>query len=540
MRKSQMPSLLKLPPAERALVTSGASTSRRDPALIRRASAASFLYSEDDMSDALRAKLTDAYKPPQQDSTKMQQFDPSRSRCTLGPSRVKGSRPERVVPISLPIVGSDAAPEDDFEFEPLRLWEPPPLEEEENGEAGEAGEAGEEAAGEEGGGAAAAAEAKPAKPDNRPPPIEVDGILCKFLRPHQREGVQFTFDCCMGMRDYEGEGCILADDMGLGKTLQSITILWTLMCQGLDGKPAVRHTIVACPVSLVTNWEKELTEKWIGASRLRQRGIDVIAVSEAAKSEVKRMVNRFTSSRTAVLIISYETFRIHEKLFHRGKNQCGLLICDEAHRLKNKDTKTAKALHALPTRKRILLSGTPIQNDLDEFYSMVHFCNPDLLGSEKHFHRVYQNPILRAREPDATPRDRDEGEKKSGELGRIVNQFILRRTNTLLSNHLPPKLVCVVCCSMSSLQTQMYTTFLSSKLARTAANGGKQTMVLAAITARRSSHELGWVRLGVRLESGLGLGLGSGSGSGLRLGSGFGFGLELGLAKLSLPHEPKR
>ena len=67
--------------------------------------------------------------------------------------------------------------------------------------------------------------------------------------------------------------------------------------------------------------------------------------------------------------------------FKKGGDRIGLLICDEAHRLKNKETKTAKALHALATRRRILLSGTPIQNDLDEFYSMVHSCNPELLGS---------------------------------------------------------------------------------------------------------------------------------------------------------------
>ena len=60
-------------------------------------------------------------------------------------------------------------------------------------------------------------------------------------------------------------------------------------------------------------------------------------------------------------------------------------------------------------------AGTPIQNDLDEFYSMVHFCNPELLGTEKHFHRNFQSPILRGREPDATPRDREEGARKSGE-----------------------------------------------------------------------------------------------------------------------------
>ena len=72
---------------------------------------------------------------------------------------------------------------------------------------------------------------------------------------------------------------------------------------------------------------------------------------------------------------------------------------------------------------------------------------------------------------------------KGIELGQLVNQFILRRTNTLLSDHLPPKLVCVVCCSLSQVQLDMYQRFLSSKTAKQAANGGKQTLVLASITA---------------------------------------------------------
>ena len=94
---------------------------------------------------------------------------------------------------------------------------------------------------------------------------------------------------------------------------------------------------------------------------LKARGIDVIAVAEAKKDEVKSMVRRFTTMRSAILVISYETFRIHQNMFKKG-NQCGLLICDEAHRLKNKETKTAIALSALQTRRRVLLSGTPIQN----------------------------------------------------------------------------------------------------------------------------------------------------------------------------------
>ena len=78
------------------------------------------------------------------------------------------------------------------------------------------------------------------------PPVSVDNMLVKFLRPHQREGVMFMFECVMGLRGFDGNGCILADDMGLGKTLQGITLLWTLLKQGItgDGPIAKRALIV--------------------------------------------------------------------------------------------------------------------------------------------------------------------------------------------------------------------------------------------------------------------------------------------------------
>jgi DNA repair and recombination RAD54-like protein len=82
----------------------------------------------------------------------------------------------------------------------------------------------------------------------------VSSLACK-LRPHQREGVQFLFECTMGLRGFEGNGCLLADDMGLGKTLMSITVMWTLLQQGfVKGVSAVRKVLVVCPTSLGTRY----------------------------------------------------------------------------------------------------------------------------------------------------------------------------------------------------------------------------------------------------------------------------------------------
>lgn len=126
-----------------------------------------------------------------------------------------------------------------------------------------------------------------------------------------------------------------------------------------------------------------------------------------------------------------------------------------------------------------------VVNDAGEFYAMISFCNPGVLGTEAEFNKYYANPILNAREPDATDADRARGQERSTELSVFVNQFVIRRTNALLSAHLPPKVVEVVCCKLSPLQQALYNHFLASKATRAALNGGKATRVLPAINALR-------------------------------------------------------
>lgn len=349
MRKSSMPSQLGKPRAAAGPSTtsrSGRAVTARgsynedacgdgddDTETLHREGICGLLYSKDHMSQKLAGQLKAThvhhreYKMPSQDPTKVQFFDPDRGKKSLGMTKPGANRPRpSVAPLALPMPSTGKVEDENYTFEPLILWETPdePDEAADAAAGGAADGEGAEGAAADGDAASAAAAAEP-KPKKEKVQISVDGCLCRFLRSHQREGTQFLFNCLMnsggageGLRDFEGQGCILADDMGLGKTLQSITICWTLMTQGFEGKPAVTHTIVACPVSLVTNWEKEFKEKWIGMDRLKARGIDVIAVAEAKKHEVKMMCQRFTYGRSAILIISYETFRLNEKLFRKG------------------------------------------------------------------------------------------------------------------------------------------------------------------------------------------------------------------------------
>ncbi|GAV66346.1 SNF2_N domain-containing protein/Helicase_C domain-containing protein [Cephalotus follicularis] len=310
-------------------------------------------------------------------------------------------------------------------------------------------------------------------------PVVVDPLLVGFLRPHQREGVQFMFECVSGLSSAANiYGCILADDMGLGKTLQSITLLYTLLHQGFDGKPIVKKAIIVTPTSLVSNWEAEI-KKWVGER------VQLIALCESSREDVVSGINSFTSPRSSlqVLIVSYETFRMHSSKFSESES-CELLICDEAHRLKNDQTITNRALAALSCRRRILLSGTPMQNDLEEFFSMVNFTNPGILGDAAHFRRYFETPIISGREPTATEEVKKLGAERSAELSAKVNQFILRRTNALLSNHLPPKIVEVVCCKLTPLQSELYNHFIHSKnVKRAITEEAKQSKILAYITA---------------------------------------------------------
>jgi DNA repair and recombination RAD54-like protein len=107
------------------------------------------------------------------------------------------------------------------------------------------------------------------------------------------------------------------------------------------------------------------------------------------------------------------------------------------------------ALASLPVKRRVLLTGTPMQNDLEEFYAMVDFTNPGILGTQEEFRKATLYPILRGREPDATEKQKQKMNELQQEMSTTVNDFILRRVNTLNAQHLPPKLVQVVCCNLT-------------------------------------------------------------------------------------------
>ncbi|XP_055642480.1 DNA repair and recombination protein RAD54-like [Toxorhynchites rutilus septentrionalis] len=287
--------------------------------------------------------------------------------------------------------------------------------------------------------------------------VVVDPLLGNILRPHQREGVKFMYECVTGQKG-DFQGCIMADEMGLGKTLQCITLLWTLLRQGPECKPTIGKAIIVCPSSLVKNWYKEFG-KWLGC-RINCLAIDGGSKEKTTADLEQYMANQSLRHGTPVLIISYETFRLYSQILNNS--EVGAVLCDEGHRLKNCENLTYQALMGLKTNRRVLLSGTPIQNDLTEYYSLLNFVNPGMLGSTNEFRRQFEAPILRGQNADSTDSERAKAAERLQELTALVNQCMIRRTSSLLTKYLPVKFEMVICVKITDIQNELYKCFLQS------------------------------------------------------------------------------
>uniref|UniRef100_A0A5K3F0S4 Dna repair and recombination protein rad54 n=1 Tax=Mesocestoides corti TaxID=53468 RepID=A0A5K3F0S4_MESCO len=224
-------------------------------------------------------------------------------------------------------------------------------------------------------------------------------------------------------------------------------------------------------------------KKWLG------NRVNPLAIDSGSKDEIDRnLVAGFLAQRgpriaNPILIISYETFRLHVGELHKGT--VGLVLCDEGHRLKNSENQTYQALVQLSCQRRVLLSGTPIQNDLLEYFSLVHFVNMGLLGTAADFRRKFEVPILRGRDADATTDEQSKGEEKLQELLGIVSRCIIRRTQALLTQYLPVKIEQVVCCRLAPVQAQVYATFVERKAREVSAqlSGSEKKLSLSSLAS---------------------------------------------------------
>jgi superfamily II DNA or RNA helicase len=253
---------------------------------------------------------------------------------------------------------------------------------------------------------------------------ELDSRKLKFpvttaiLRPYQQYGYKWLHY----LHEKKLGGC-LADDMGLGKTLQAITLL-----AGLYGKKKLPPSLVVMPKSLLFNWEAEMRKF---APKLR-----FYTYYEQNRDWKVALTKEVIFTTYALLRNDIEQFK--EKKFY-------YVILDESQNIKNANAQVSKAVLLLQCSHRLALSGTPVENNLTELYSLFRFLNPSMFESAEHFNQYYLTPVQKYNDPDAMQ-----------DLRKKIYPFILRRLKKDVLTELPDKIEQTLYVEMSPEQASFY------------------------------------------------------------------------------------
>ncbi|XP_043368248.1 chromodomain-helicase-DNA-binding protein 1-like isoform X2 [Dermochelys coriacea] len=258
------------------------------------------------------------------------------------------------------------------------------------------------------------------------------GLTGIQLRSYQMEGVKWLVQCYEIQR-----GCILGDEMGLGKTCQAISLLVYL-----TGKLNKRPFLILCPLSVLSNWKEEL-ERFAP-------GLSYVAYAGDKEERAKLQWDLKAHSHFHMLLTTYEIC-LKDGAFLKFFNWAALIV-DEAHRLKNQNSLLHKTLSEFSVGFSLLLTGTPVQNNLQELYSLLSFIEPDIFPKEQveEFVQCYHGI--------------EKESKPAKELHSLLQPFLLRRVKAEVAAELPKKVEVVLYHGMSALQRKYYKAILMKDL----------------------------------------------------------------------------
>ncbi|MDP9079577.1 MAG: DEAD/DEAH box helicase [Bacteroidota bacterium] len=251
-------------------------------------------------------------------------------------------------------------------------------------------------------------------------PIDTPAGFNGALRPYQQQGLSWL----NFLDDFNFGGC-LADDMGLGKTIQVIAFI-------LSQRAKVSHNtnLVVVPTSLIYNWQQEI-EKFAPSILVRTiYGAD-------------RIKNIRDFDKYEVVLTSYGTL-LADIVFLK-EYEFNYIFLDESQQIKNPESQRYKATRLLKSRNKIVLTGTPIENNTFDLYGQLSFACPGLLGSKLYFKQIYSSPI-----------DLFKSSKRATELQNKIKPFVLRRTKQEVATDLPEKTEMVLYCDMKPEQRSIY------------------------------------------------------------------------------------
>ncbi len=289
----------------------------------------------------------------------------------------------------------------------------------------------------------------------RPIPL---GNLESTLRAYQKTGVYW-----LNFLAQNGLGGILADEMGLGKTVQTLAFLRSLKGKG--------PSLIVCPSSLVFNWKAE-AERWTPE-------LQVLALEGS-----KRSAHFSRIGQADLVITSYPL--LQRDLPSYGNWEFVAAVLDEAQRIKNPDTQTAKAATAIRARHRFALTGTPVENSVRDLWSVMNFLLPGYLGSRNDFRERYEKTI-----------QSDPAGPEARRLKRRIRPFLLRRLKQSVATELPGKLEQVAYCELTEAQRALYKQVTDSTRRQIAQMAGEKdagkarmTMLTALLRLRQAACDL--------------------------------------------------
>lgn len=270
--------------------------------------------------------------------------------------------------------------------------------------------------------------------DVRQPSIMVNGTL----KPYQIDGLRWM----VSLYNNNLNG-ILADEMGLGKTIQTIALITYLM----ETKRNVGPYLIIVPLSTIGNWVRELN-LWAPS---------VVKVVYRGGPTIRRQIyeTEMMGFNFNVLLTTYE-FVVRDQAI-LGKIHWKYIIIDEGHRMKNANCKLAMTLGVrYRSRNRLLLTGTPLQNNLTELWALLNFLLPNIFSSSDTFEQWFKKPFEQTTLGDAAELEEEETYLIINRLHQVLRPFLLRRLKTDVESQLPEKVESVVRCDMSVWQRVLY------------------------------------------------------------------------------------
>ncbi|XP_005110541.2 DNA excision repair protein ERCC-6-like 2 [Aplysia californica] len=299
--------------------------------------------------------------------------------------------------------------------------------------------------------------------DGVEPPVQVPATINQYLRDYQRDGIRFLYQHYVN-----NTGAILGDDMGLGKTIQVIGFLSALLgkkgnhkdvklpkfIRQLSGDqsdsppaPSSGPFLIIGPSAVLYNWLDELNT-WGYFTASKYHGAD----KDACLKDVGR-------GKLEIVVTTFDTFRDNVAILN--EIVWDAVIVDEVHKIKGLRAQVTQTLRIINTPRRYGLTGTALQNNMTELWSILDWAQPGVLGNLEQFENEYVQVIETGQRHDASKRELALARKQKDKFSRVRRKMMIRRTKALIAQQLPSKEDLVVMCRLSQLQESVYKAILT-------------------------------------------------------------------------------